>query len=69
MSRRMPEPTESTPSPSDGGTSRAAESGGAAEPLVRAAIPVERSRFSQWLASFGLGEIPMPLLTRRRGQQ
>jgi hypothetical protein len=26
--------------------------------------PVERSRFSQWLASFGLGEMPHPLLTR-----
>jgi hypothetical protein len=28
--------------------------------------PVERSRFSQWLASFGLGEMPHPLLTRGR---
>ena len=65
----MPEPTESTPPPSDGGTSRDTEGGGTAEPLVRATIPVERSRFSQWLASFGLGEIPMPLLTRRRGRQ
>ena len=26
---------------------------------------VERSRFSQWLASFGLGEFQNPLLTRR----
>lgn len=25
---------------------------------------VERSRFSQWLASFGLGELQNPLLTR-----
>jgi hypothetical protein len=67
----MPEPTESASAPStgEGGTNRTAESGAAAEPLVHAANPVERSRFSQWLASFGLGEIPMPLLTRRRGQQ
>jgi hypothetical protein len=27
---------------------------------------VERSRFSQWLASFGLGELENPLLTRGR---
>jgi hypothetical protein len=32
----------------------------AAEPAV------ERSRFSQWLASFGLGELQNPLLTRAR---
>jgi hypothetical protein len=32
----------------------------AAEPAV------ERSRFSQWLASFGLGELQNPLLTRTR---
>ena len=32
----------------------------AAEPAV------ERSRFSQWLASFGLGELQNPLLTRGR---
>jgi hypothetical protein len=30
------------------------------------AEPVERSRFSQWLASFGLGELQNPLLTRSR---
>lgn len=28
--------------------------------------PAERSRFSQWLASFGLGEFQNPLLTRAR---
>ena len=33
---------------------------GASEPAV------ERSRFSQWLASFGLGELQNPLLTRAR---
>ena len=27
---------------------------------------VERSRFSEWLASFGLGELQNPLLTRAR---
>ena len=27
---------------------------------------IERSRFSQWLASFGLGEVQNPLLTRTR---
>jgi hypothetical protein len=25
-------------------------------------LPVERSKFSRWLASFGLGEAPDPLL-------
>ena len=28
--------------------------------------PVELSKFSQWLASFGLGEAPDPLLTEAR---
>lgn len=28
---------------------------------------VERSRFSRWLASFGLGELQNPLLTRDKG--
>jgi len=27
---------------------------------------IERSRFSQWLASFGLGELQNPLLTHAR---
>jgi hypothetical protein len=34
--------------------------------LTPTGSPVERSRFSQWLASFGLGEMPHPLLTRGR---
>ena len=42
--------TDATPSPATD----------AAEPAV------ERSRFSQWLASFGLGELQNPLLTRAR---
>ena len=33
---------------------------------VLAEPAVERSRFSQWLASFGLGEFQNPLLTRTR---
>ena len=39
-------------------------------PATRTSPPsraVERSRFSQWLASFGLGELQNPLLTRARG--
>ncbi len=27
-----------------------------------AELPAERSKFSRWLASFGLGETPIPLL-------
>jgi hypothetical protein len=34
---------------------------GAAEEL-----PAERSKFSRWLASFGLGETPIPLLRPRK---
>jgi hypothetical protein len=44
--------TAATPSP--------ATDEAASEPAV------ERSRFSQWLASFGLGELQNPLLTRAR---
>jgi len=67
----MPQPIGSTSSsnPGDSGTTDIPGDAGAAEPVGRATNPVERSRFSQWLASFGLGEIPMPLLTRRRGQR
>ncbi len=32
----------------------------------REELPAERSRFSRWLASFGLGETPIPLLRPRR---
>jgi hypothetical protein len=39
----------------------------AADPVAPLPEPaVERSRFSQWLASFGLGELQNPLLTRTR---
>lgn len=33
-----------------------------AEPLAAELLPAERSRFSRWLARFGLGEAPDPLL-------
>ena len=32
--------------------------------IKRGGLPLERSRFSRLLASFGLGELPNPLLTR-----
>jgi hypothetical protein len=32
------------------------------ETNLPADLPVERSKFSRWLASFGLGESPDPLL-------
>lgn len=31
-----------------------------------AELPAERSKFSRWLASFGLGETPIPLLRPRK---
>jgi hypothetical protein len=36
------------------------------EPLETDELPVELSEFSQRLASFGLGEVPDPLLTDAR---
>lgn len=68
--KRMPQPFGSTSSPENGdsGTSDVADNREAAEPSNRASQQ-ERSRFSQWLASFGLGEMPLPLLTRRRAQR
>jgi hypothetical protein len=62
MSNRMndaptPDPSRETAGPIDDATVPA---GAPAEPAV------ERSRFSQWLASFGLGELQDPLLTRAR---
>lgn len=53
------EPTNrSEQDPTDEQTTAAAQA--PSEPAV------ERSRFSQWLASFGLGEVQHPLLTRTR---
>jgi hypothetical protein len=37
-------------------------------PLPGADLPVERSKFSRWLASFGLGEAPDPLLRPAKSQ-
>ena len=67
----MPQPFGSKPAPTadDSGKDNAPGDTSADESTVRATNPVERSRFSQWLASFGLGEMPMPLLTRRRAHR
>lgn len=58
-----PEPIPSTSHrspdcPPDGGSAESAT-----DPIV------ERSRFSRWLASFGLGELQNPLLTRDKGMK
>lgn len=58
-----PEPIPSTSDrssdcPADGGSAESAT-----DPIV------ERSRFSRWLASFGLGELQNPLLTRDKGMK
>jgi len=45
---------------------RATDELGQADGELPAEPAVERSRFSQWLASFGLGEFQNPLLTRTR---
>jgi hypothetical protein len=37
-----------------------------AEPLAPEELPVERSRFTRWLARFGLGEAVAPLLRPTR---
>lgn len=59
---QQPEP-ESVPPVGD----HAAEAAPAPAATELPAEPaVERSRFSQWLASFGLGELENPLLTRAR---
>jgi hypothetical protein len=35
-------------------------------PMGAEELPSERSKFSQWLASFGLGETPIPLLRPKK---
>jgi hypothetical protein len=35
-------------------------------PIGAEELPSERSKFSRWLASFGLGETPIPLLRPRK---
>lgn len=55
-----PEPAPATShGPSDQSTN--GDPAAAPDPIV------ERSRFSRWLASFGLGELQNPLLTRDKG--
>jgi hypothetical protein len=38
------------------------------EPLAAEQLPAERSRFSRWLARFGLGEAVAPLLRPSRAR-
>jgi hypothetical protein len=54
------DPSIETENATTAATPPSATDDGASEPAV------ERSRFSQWLASFGLGELQNPLLTRAR---
>jgi hypothetical protein len=58
-----PGPDPSTPA-GNGATNESPPASAPDEPLPEPAV--ERSRFSQWLASFGLGELQNPLLTRAR---
>jgi hypothetical protein len=63
----MNQPSASDPSSSAGSATPQEPSPGTAAGEPGAEPPaVERSRFSQWLASFGLGEFQNPLLTRAR---
>jgi hypothetical protein len=52
------------PARGDGTTDESLPTSPTADPAAEPAV--ERSRFSQWLASFGLGELQNPLLTRAR---
>ncbi|HET6580237.1 MAG TPA: hypothetical protein VFG66_18105 [Gemmatimonadales bacterium] len=52
------------PATGDGTTDESLPIAPTADPAAEPAV--ERSRFSQWLASFGLGELQNPLLTRAR---
>jgi hypothetical protein len=54
------DPSIETENASTAATPPSATDDAASEPAV------ERSRFSEWLASFGLGELQNPLLTRAR---
>ena len=58
-----PEPEPSAQA-ANGTTDESRPASPAGEPGPEPAV--ERSRFSQWLASFGLGELQNPLLTRAR---
>lgn len=54
------------PDPADLAGDRTMDETSPATPESVPVPPAERSRFSQWLASFGLGEFQNPLLTRTR---
>jgi hypothetical protein len=58
---QTPVPNESTPS--NGVTPDKS-----AEPLAPEQLPAERSRFTRWLARFGLGEAVAPLLRPTRAR-
>jgi hypothetical protein len=60
---QLPGP-DPTPVAGDGTTEDSLPAVSPGEPTPEPAV--ERSRFSQWLASFGLGELQNPLLTRTR---
>jgi hypothetical protein len=63
----MNQPSASDSSaPTDSGTPPDPATSSAAGDAAAELPAVERSRFSQWLASFGLGEFQNPLLTRAR---
>jgi hypothetical protein len=66
-SNSMNQPSAPDPSSSAGSaTPKEPVAGTAADEASAEPPAVERSRFSQWLASFGLGEFQNPLLTRAR---
>ncbi len=55
-------PKSPGPHPESGDCPSEASPDPAVDPSVSPELPLERSRFSRWLASFGLGEAPGPLL-------
>lgn len=63
---RMTQQSEPDPVTTQSDAANSDASPAAPEVLPPAEPSVERSRFSQWLASFGLGELQHPLLTRTR---
>lgn len=63
---QQPEP-DPAPLSGDGRTDESPSAAPVADSTAEPAV--ERSRFSEWLASFGLGELQNPLLTRTRPPQ
>jgi hypothetical protein len=59
-------PAPDPPAPKNSDTSKASAPTSVSGDAVAEPPALERSRFSQWLASFGLGEFQNPLLTRAR---